>query len=81
MKTIEYKLKGERRKVNAIGKPERFAVTVSRQTGTITAKQAMDTARESMYQDGYEHVLFTSCSIKKSRAWVNIPMTQALGLE
>lgn len=81
MKTVEYKLKGTRRKVGAIGIMTRFTVIVSRQTGTMTALDAMNTARESMYYDGYEHILFTSCLIKKNNAWVEIPMMQALELE
>lgn len=81
MKTIEYKLKGTRRQVRAIGNMEKFTVTVSRQIGTMTAKEAMDTARESMYQDGFEHILFTFCAIRVNRRWQVIPMLEALGLE
>lgn len=81
MKTIEYKLKGTRRKVGAIGIFPKFTVTVSRQIGTMTPREAMDTARESMYQDGWEYILFTSCAVKKSGKWINVPMLEALGLE
>lgn len=81
MKTIEYKLKGTRRKVGAIGKMEKFNVAISRQTGTMTPREAMDTARESMCQDGYEHILFLSCAVRVNRRWQGIPMLEALGLE
>lgn len=80
-KTIEYKLKGTRRLCGAIGKPGKFTVTVSRQIGTITPLEAMNTARQSMYEDGFDYILFTSCAVKKSGKWVNIPMLEALGLE
>ena len=81
MKTIEYKLKGTRRQAGAIGKPSKFTVTVSRQTGTMSARDAMDTARESMYQDGFDQILFKACFIKAGRTWKPIPMMEALGLE
>ena len=81
MKTIEYKLKGTRRQAGAIGKPEKFTVTVSRQMGTISAKDAMNTARRSMYEDGFDNILFTSCAIKTGRTWKSMSMMQALGLE
>ena len=81
VKTVEYKLKGTRRLASAIGAMQKFTVTVSRQQGTMTPREAMDTARESMYQDGYEHILFTSCAIREGRRFVQIPMMQALGLE
>lgn len=80
-KTIEYELKGTRRLNGAIGKPEDFTVTVSRQTGTMTPLDAMTTARESMYEDGYDHILFTSVAIKAGKTWKNIPMLEALELE
>lgn len=80
MKTT-FKLNGTRRQAGAIGKPEDFSVEVSRQTGTMTPRQAMDTARESMYQDGFDHILFKACFIKAGRTWKSIPMMEALGLE
>ena len=57
MKTIEYKLKGTRRQAGAIGKPAKFTVTVSRQIGTMTPRDAMDTARRAgapIYQNQVE---------------------------
>jgi hypothetical protein len=81
IKTIEYKFKGTRRKVGAIGKPEKFTITVFRQVGTMTPKDAMDTARESMYQDDWEMILFTSCAVRVNRHWQAIPMMEVLGLE
>lgn len=81
MKTIEYKLKGTRRLARAIGEMEKFTVTVSRQLGTMSAREAMDTARESMYEDGWEHILFTFCAIRVNRRWQEIPMLEALELE
>lgn len=76
----EYKFKGTRRKAGAIGKPENFTVTVSR-WGDMTPKEAMNTARRSMYEDGFENILFTSCAKKSGRRFSEIPMMQALGLE
>jgi hypothetical protein len=81
MKTIEYKFKGTRRKIGAIGKHVNFTVTVSRQVGTMTPREAMDTARESMYEDGWELILFTFCAVRKNSRWQGIPMLEALGLE
>lgn len=80
-KTVEYRLKGSRRKVGAIGKHEGFEVTVFRHTGTMTPREAMETTRESMYQDGWEHILFKSCEIRNGNAWQGISMLKALGLE
>jgi hypothetical protein len=80
-KSIEYRLKGTRRKVGAIGKMQPFTVYVSHQIDKITPAQAMDTARRSMYQDGFEHILFKSCSVRIDKQWKEIPMLEALGLE
>jgi hypothetical protein len=80
-KAIEYKLTGKRRVAGAIGMPESFKVFVSHQSKNITPKDAMNSARESMYQDGYDKILFISCHVKNGRKWENIPMLKALGLE
>lgn len=81
MKTIEYKFKGTRRKINAIGEPEKFTGIVYRQTGTMSPLEAMDTYRKDMYENNFEHILFTSCFIRKNNLWVEIPMLQALEME
>jgi hypothetical protein len=78
---IAYRLQGTRREARAIGEPEKFTVTVSHQLDEITPKRAMESARKVMYDDGYDHILFTHCAVLKGKRWVEIPMMKALGME
>lgn len=77
----DYRLQGTRREYKAIGEFQTFEVFVSHDVDVITPKQAMDSARTSMYNDGYDHINFINVAIRKNKRWVQIPMMEALELE
>ena len=78
---VEYRLQGTRNEARSPGEPEKFSLTVSHQLDKITPKQAMDSARQVMYDDGFDHILFTACAVREGNRWVEITMLEALGLE
>lgn len=78
---VDYKLTGTRRESHAIGEFQPFEVFVSHDIDNITPRQAMDSARQSMYNDGFDHILFTHVYLRQDKMWIEIPMLDALGLE
>ncbi len=78
---VTYKLKGTRLASPAIGKAEKFIIQVSKYDSTFKPLDAMKTSRESMYNDGYDKILFKVCMIKNGSHFEEIPMLQALNLE
>lgn len=72
-----YRITGTDRSQSATGDMEKFTATVK----AISPKSAMDKNRAARYQAGRDHILHKSIELKQGRAWVKIPMMQALELE
>ena len=68
-----YTLKGSYKKAGAIGVPSPFEIEWKAETPLI----AMNEARESLYNIGWDHILFREVWIEDEE----IPMMQALELE
>jgi hypothetical protein len=70
-----YNFEGTYKQVGAIGRHQKFSSSIS----ANTPKEGMDKLRKMFYDNGYSHILFTSCKIATNGK--KIPMMKALGLE
>ena len=76
--TNSYKLKGTHCKFGAIGTPSEFVY----EAFANTPLEAMNSIRETLYQEGYERILFKEAFVMSvEHKWEEIPMMEALGLE
>jgi len=72
-----YRITGTDRDKNSNGEMQPFYVVVK----AISPKAAMDKNCKARYEAGRDHILHKTIALKQGRAWVKIPMMEALGLE
>lgn len=74
---MKYRLKGTSRLSSSIGAMDPFKVEIK----APSPRDAMDQHRARLYNAGRDCILFKTCEVRQGKAWVNVPMMQALELE